>query len=76
MRRSAFTLVELLTVVAIIGVLVGMLLPAVQVVRESVRLTSCKNNIRQVAIGLENYHSQRNRYPYGWNQENGGGDSG
>ncbi len=74
--RRAFTLVELLTVIAIIGILTGLLLPAVQVVRESARRVACQNKIRQIAIGLENFHSQRNRYPYGWNQEHGGGDSG
>ncbi len=75
-KQRAFTLVELLVAIAIIGILVGMLLPAVQMVREAARRTSCRNNIRQIAIGLENFHSQRNRYPYGWNEENETGDSG
>lgn len=54
-RRAAFTLVELLVVIAIIGVLVGLLLPAVQSARESARRTSCVNNLRQLAIAMQNY---------------------
>ncbi len=76
MRRHAFTLVELLTVIAIVGILIGLLLPAVQMVREGARRAACQNKIRQIALGLENFHAQRNRFPYGWNEENATGDTG
>jgi len=64
-RRQGVTLVELLVVVAIIGVLVGLLLPAVQSARESGRRTACSNNLRQLALGLANHESAKGEYPVG-----------
>ena len=62
-RARGFTLVELLVVIAIIGVLVALLLPAVQAAREASRRMSCMNNIRQMGLSLHNYHSARNEFP-------------
>jgi prepilin-type N-terminal cleavage/methylation domain-containing protein len=62
-RRDGFTLVELLVVIAIIGVLVALLLPAVQAAREAARRTSCSNNIRNMALGVLNFHDAKGRYP-------------
>lgn len=61
--ESGFTLVELLVVIAIIGVLVGLLLPAVQAAREAARRMSCSNNMKQLGLGLHNYHSAFDMLP-------------
>jgi prepilin-type N-terminal cleavage/methylation domain-containing protein len=65
LERRAFTLVELLTVIAIIGVLVALLLPAVQSVRESARKTTCANNLHNHALALQAFHAAMNRFPPG-----------
>lgn len=63
--RPGFTLVELLAVIAIIGILVGLLLPAVQRARESARQNACANNLRQLTQGVLNYESAAGRLPHG-----------
>ncbi|MEZ6122344.1 MAG: DUF1559 domain-containing protein [Planctomycetaceae bacterium] len=67
-RRSArgFTLIELLVVIAIIAILIALLLPAVQQAREAARRSQCKNNMKQIVLGLHNYHDTHRLFPYGY----------
>src|SRR5580693_4308083 len=70
--RRGFTLIELLVVIAIIAVLIALLLPAVQAAREAARRAQCVNNLKQIGLGMHNYHATHGTFPEGMSMNTAG----